>query len=133
VAQSAQTLANITAATDLKRFDLAAKDPGVTAQVVFSRSAGVALSATRLPAAPPGKTWQLWLVSPGHATSVGTLTADAERTTATFEPPADLPRSVIRAMLTLEPSGGSSQPTGTAYALSALSLTAPAPPAPQAP
>ena len=133
VAQSAQTLANITAATDLKRFDLAAKDPGVTAQVLFSRSAGVALSATRLPAAPLGRTWQLWLVSPGHATSVGTLTADDERTSATFEPPADLPRSVIRAMLTLEPSGGSSQPTGAAYALSALSLTAPVPPAPQAP
>ena len=105
VAQSAQTLATITAAADLKRFDLAAKDPGVTAQVLFSRSTGVALSASRLPAAPPGHTWQLWLVSPGHATSVGTLTADADRTNAVFEPPATLPRAVIRAMLTLEPAG----------------------------
>ncbi len=125
VAQSAQTLATITAAADLKRFDLAAKDPGVTAQVLFSRSTGVALSASRLPAAPPGHTWQLWLVSPGHATSVGTLTADADRTSAVFEPPANLPRAVIRAMLTLEPAGGSSQPTGSAYALSPLSLVAP--------
>ena len=125
VAQSAQTLATITAAADLKRFDLAAKDPGVTAQVLFSRSTGVALSAGRLPAAPPGRTWQLWLVSPGHATSVGTLTADADRTSAVFEPPANLPRAVIRAMLTLEPAGGSSQPTGSAYALSPLSLVAP--------
>jgi anti-sigma-K factor RskA len=125
VAQSAQTLATITAATDLKRFDLAARDPGVTAQVLFSRSTGVALSATRLPAAPPGQTWQLWLVSPGRATSVGTVTADADRTSAVFESPANLPRAVIRAMLTLEPAGGSSQPTGSAYALSALTLAAP--------
>jgi hypothetical protein len=125
VAQSAQTLATIAAATDLKRFDLAARDPGVTAQVLFSRSTGVALTASRLPAAAPGRTWQLWLVSPGRATSVGTLTADADRTSAVFEPPANLPRAVIRAMLTLEPEGGSSQPTGSAYALSALSLVAP--------
>ena len=97
----------------------------MTAQVLFSRSTGVALSAGRLPAAPPGRTWQLWLVSPGHATSVGTLTADADRTSAVFEPPANLPRAVIRAMLTLEPAGGSSQPTGSAYALSPLSLVAP--------
>lgn len=125
VAQSAQTLATITAAGDLKRLDLAAKDPGVTAQVLFSRSTGVALSAGRLPAAPPGQTWQLWLLSPGHATSAGTLTADTDRTTAVFEPPANLPRPVIRAMLTIEPAGGSSQPTGSAYALSPLSLVAP--------
>ena len=139
VAQSAQTMATIAAAPDLRRFDLAAKDPGVSAQVLFSRSTGVALSATRLPAATPGRTWQLWLVSPGHATSVGTVTADADRTSAVFEPPANLPRAVIRAMLTLEPAGGSSQPTGSAYALSALSLAAapvastPAPPAPAPP
>ena len=134
VAQSAQTMATITAAGDLKRFDLAAKDPGVTAQVLFSRSTGVALSASRLPAAPPGQTWQLWLVSTGHATSAGTLTADTDRTSAVFELPANLPRAVIRAMLTLEPAGGSSQPTGSAYALSPLSLVAPpAPPAPAAP
>jgi len=125
VAQSAQTLATITAAADLKRFDLAAKDPGVSAQVLFSRSTGVALSASRLPAAPPGQTWQLWLVSTGHATSAGTLTADTDRTSAVFELPANLPRAVIRAMLTLEPAGGSSQPTGSAYALSPLSLVAP--------
>ena len=125
VAQSAQTLATIAAAADLKRFDLAAKDPGVTAQVLFSRSTGVALTASRLPAAPPDHTWQLWLVSPGHATSVGTLTADADRTNAVFERPANLPRAVIRAMLTLEPAGGSAQPTGSAYALSPLSLVAP--------
>jgi hypothetical protein len=125
VAQSAQTLATITAAADLKRFDLAAKDPGVSAQVLFSRSTGVALSASRLPAATPGHTWQLWLVSPGHTTSAGTLTADTDRTSAVFEPPANLPRPVIRAMLTIEPAGGSSQPTGLAYALSPLSLVAP--------
>jgi hypothetical protein len=125
VAQSAQTLATITAAADLKRFDLAAKDPGVSVQVLFSRSTGVALSASRLPAATPGHTWQLWLVSPGHTTSAGTLTADTDRTSAVFEPPANLPRPVIRAMLTIEPAGGSSQPTGLAYALSPLSLVAP--------
>jgi hypothetical protein len=128
-ARSAQTLASIAAASDLRRFDLAAKDPGVSAQVLFSRSTGVAFGATRLPAAPTGKTWQLWLVSPGVATSVGLVTADADRTSATFDVPADMPRAVIRAMLTLEPSGGSTTPTGSAYALSALALAPPAAPA----
>jgi hypothetical protein len=77
------------------------------------------------PAAPPGATWQLWLVSPGTRDQRRHLTADADRTSAVFEPPANLPRAVIRAMLTLEPAGGSSQPTGSAYALSPLLLVAP--------
>ena len=100
----------------------------MVAQVLYSRSTGVAISASKLPAAPTGKTWQLWLVSPGLAISVGTLAADSDRTSAIFEPPASPARAVIRAMLTLEPSGGSPQPTGAAYALSALSLSAPAAP-----
>ena len=126
VARSAQTLASIAAASDLRRFELEARDADVSAQVLFSRSAGVAFNASRLPSAPDGKIWQLWLVSPGRAVSAGTVTADpAGRTSAIFDAPANLPRAVIRAMLTAEPAGGSSQPTGVAYALSPLTLTTP--------
>src|SRR5206468_7502532 len=75
-ARSAQTLASIAAASDLHRFDLAARDADVSVQVLFSRSAGVAFSASRLPSPPDGKIWQLWLVSPGRAVSAGTVTAD---------------------------------------------------------
>ena len=72
-----------------------------------------------------GESTHIKFASPIAIISVGTLTADADRTSAVFEPPATLPRAVIRAMLTLEPAGGSSQPTGSAYALSPLSLVAP--------
>jgi hypothetical protein len=125
-ARSAQTLASIAAASDLHRFDLAARDADASVQVLFSRSAGVAFSASRLPSPPDGKIWQLWLVSPGRAVSAGTVTADpAGRATAIFDVPTNVPRAVIRAMLTAEPAGGSSQPTGAAYALSPLPLTTP--------
>lgn len=113
-ARSAQALALIASAADLWRFDLRGR-PGQTAQVLWSRTQGVAVAATGLPVPPAGKTYQVWLVTAGRATSAGLLSVDSTgRASAVFDAPAGLPRPVIRSVITLEPDGGSASPTGPA-------------------
>ena len=53
-AQSAQALAILLAAPDLHRFDLTGDERRVAAQVLWSRSQGLAFSASQLPAPPAG-------------------------------------------------------------------------------
>lgn len=125
-ARSAQMLALIASATDLWRFDLAGRK-GQAAQVLWSRTQGVAVNARGLATPPPGKTYQVWLITPGRATSAGVLPVDETgRASVVLESPAGLPRPVTRAVITLEPDGGSEAPTGP-VALSAPSAAPPAP------
>jgi hypothetical protein len=113
-ARSAQALATLLAAPDLHRFDLSDSDSRVAAQVLWSRSQGVAFSASRLPAAPAGKGYQLWLLTPARSAGVGVITPDTNgRASAFFDPIANLPRPIVRAVLTLEESANVTQPTGT--------------------
>jgi hypothetical protein len=132
-ARAAQALATLLAAPDLYRFDLEADSPRVAAQVLWSRSQGVAFSASRLPAPPPGQTYQLWLLTPTRTTSVGLITPDANgRASAIFDPIAHLPRPIVRAVMTVEPAAGAAQPTGNPYLASperTLDTSVPAPPA----
>ena len=115
-ARSAQALATLLAAPDLHRFDLSGDSSRVAAQVLWSRSQGIAFSATRLPAAPTGKTYQLWLLTPSRAASIGLISPDGNgRASAFFDPPASLPRPIIRAMMTLEDAAGAALPTATPY------------------
>jgi hypothetical protein len=123
-ARSAQLLSLIASAGDLRRFDLRGRD-GQAAQVLWSRTEGVAVNARELAAPPPGQAYQVWLIAPGQAISAGTLPVGSSgRASAVFDPPAALPRAILRAIITLEPAGGSPAPTGEAL------LVAPAPPAP---
>ena len=78
-ARSAQMLALIASAADLLRFDLVGQQ-GQAAQVLWSRTQGVAINAQGLTAPPPGKTYQVWLISPGQATSAGVLQVDSDWT-----------------------------------------------------
>jgi hypothetical protein len=124
-AQSAQALAVLLAAPDLHRFDLAGVERRVAAQVLWSRSQGLAFSASQLPAPPAGRAYQLWLLTPSSTTSVGMITPDANgRASALFDPIANLPRPIVRALMTIESASGSRQPTGTPY------LASPTPEAP---
>jgi hypothetical protein len=129
-ARAAQMLALIASSADLLRFDL--KGQQGQAQVLWSRSQGVAVNATGLGAPPPDKTYQLWLITPGQATSAGILQVDATgRASAVFDSPAELPRPVRGAAVTMEPSGGSPAPTGSPVL--APAVPAPAVAAPPAP
>lgn len=125
--RSAQIVSAVAAAGDLRRFDLAAREGGGAAQVLWSRSQGIAVTASDLPPAPEGRAYQLWLLTPDRAASVGLLPVEPSgRINAVFEPPAGLPRPIVRAMITVEPAGGSEAPTGPP----ALAQAPPAAPAP---
>lgn len=88
---------------------------GGTATVVFSRvrNAGV-LVMNDVPPPAPGTVYQMWLVSPGGATSAGTMDAAAvaPSTTAVLDNLGDSTKLAF----TVEPPGGSTQPTGALIA-----------------
>ena len=73
-------------------------------------------TASNLPAPPPGRAYQLWVLTAQPAPiSAGMLVVDASgRVTARFDTPLDLPRPVAMAV-TLEPEGGVPAPTGEKY------------------
>jgi len=116
-AREAQMLAAILAAADLRRLELAGETGGrITAHVLLSRSQGVSFSASRLAPPPAGQGYQLWLLSPDAATSAGVLPPPSNgRTLAVFGIPMRLPRPIVAARVTIEPAGGSAQPTGPVY------------------
>jgi hypothetical protein len=119
-ARAAHTLALIAAASDLRRFDIAAREGQARAQVLWSRAHGVAISGSGFPAPPPGRQYVVWLVTPATAVPAGPLEVDRSgRATAVLDPRSDLPRPVVRAMVTLEPAGGSSTPTAPAVLVAA--------------
>jgi hypothetical protein len=118
VAREAQMLATILAAADLQRFDLVYATNGRrAAQVLWSRSQGLSFSAARLAGPPRGRSYQLWLLTPETAASVGTLQVGTDgRTSATFAPPDRLPRPIVGASVTIEPGAGDSrEPKGSVY------------------
>jgi hypothetical protein len=135
-AQAAQAIASILAATDLLRFELAPASAAAgdgPAIVLVSRRQGVAVAATRLVAPPKGWEYQLWLMAPGRAVATGLLRPDdGGRANAAFDLPADLPRPLLGALLTLEPAGGSSEPSGeVVFRRAARPPDATPPPVPQ--
>ena len=114
----AQSEVAVLAAPDLARIDLAGQPaaPSASARAFWSRSRGLVFTASNLPAPPPGRAYQLWVLTAQPAPiSAGMLTPDANgRVNARFDTPADLPRPVAMAV-TLEPEGGVPAPTGDKY------------------
>lgn len=114
----AQSAVAVLAAPDLSSIDLAGQPaaPDATARAFWSRSRGLVFTASNLPAPPPGRAYQLWVLTADPAPiSAGMLTRDADgRVNARFDTPPDLPRPVAMAV-TLEPEGGVPSPTGDKY------------------
>lgn len=83
----------------------------MTAEVAYSRQLGKgAITVTGLPAAPDGKTYQLWYVGADDvARSAGLLDAEADGT-ASMVLEGD-PNSAAAVGMTVEPAGGSPSPT----------------------
>ena len=108
----------VLAAPDLARIDLAGQPaaPNATARAFWSRSRGLVFTASNLPPPPPGRAYQLWVLTAQPAPiSAGMLTLDANGgVNARFDTPPDLPRPVAMAV-TLEPEGGVPSPTGDKY------------------
>jgi hypothetical protein len=128
-ATAAQLVALIVASADAHRLELTSpggRSPAV-ARLLWSRSQGVALTASRLPAPPPGRTYQLWLVTRTTPASVGLVTPNGSGPTSVAFPwPAGLRRMVIGAMVTIEPADGSRQPSGAPWLASPSPTPVPA-------
>ena len=114
----AQSAVAVLAAPDLARIDLAGQPaaPRASARAFWSRSRGMVFTASNLPAPPPGRAYQLWVLTKLSAPiSAGMLTLDANgRVNATIATPPDIPTPVAMAV-TLEPEGGVPAPTGDKY------------------
>jgi len=108
----------VLAAPDLARIDLAgqAVAPSAAARAYWSRSRGLVLTASNLPALPAGRTYQLWVLTKDPAPmNAGLLKPDRDgRLTYTLVTPVDMPNPVAMAV-TLEPEGGVPAPTGEKY------------------
>jgi hypothetical protein len=114
----AQSTVAVLAAPDLARIDLAGQPaaPGASARAFWSRSRGLVFTASNLPPPPPGRAYQLWVLTAQPAPiSAGMLKPDGSgRVNALFATPPDLPTPVAMAV-TLEPEGGVPAPTGDKY------------------
>jgi anti-sigma-K factor RskA len=116
-ADQAQNAMAVLAAPDMVRIDLAGQSPAqqATARALWSRNRGMVFTATDLPLAPPGRVYQVWVVTANAPVSAGLLSADASgRATAFFNTPPDIAPPVAIAV-TLEPAGGVTAPTGQRY------------------
>lgn len=115
-ARQAEIVGEILAAPDLTRYNLsgAAAAPRAFGHVLWSRSRGLVLSASRLPVPPEGRTYQLWFSTASGPVSIGTFTPDAEgrATLASDEPPA-VRQIVSGVSVTMERAGGAATPAGS--------------------
>jgi anti-sigma-K factor RskA len=102
-------LAQVAAAADAQRVG-STKD-GVTTEVVYSRQLGkAAISVKGLPPAPDGKTYQLWYIGAGGAiTSAGLFGVDADGSGQALLAGQAAPTDKVA--VSVEPAGGSTQPT----------------------
>jgi anti-sigma-K factor RskA len=109
---------SLLAAPDVRRVDLRGQaSPQAGARAYFSRTRGVYFVASDLPSIPADKAYQLWFVLPGGANpvSASVFTPDAGgRAELIANVPAGMTDPSVLAV-TLEPAGGSPQPTTTPF------------------
>src|SRR5262249_47814145 len=101
-AAEAQSTVIVLVAPDLSRVALQGQPkvaPSATARAFWSRSRGLVFTASDLPALPPGRVYQLWIVSAQAAVSAGLLTPDSNgRVYAVFDTSPDVPKPVAFAV-----------------------------------
>jgi len=117
----AQLRMAVLTAPDLARVDLAGQTPAPRAsgRAFWSRTRGLVFAASALPALPPGRTYQLWVVTAQQPISAGLIRPDdSGAVTAFFATPPDIPPPVAMAV-TIEPEGGVPAPTGDKYLVGA--------------
>lgn len=105
-------------APDLARINLAGQPdaPDARAVAYWSRARGMVFNASKLPPPPPGKTYQVWVLTADPAPiSAGLIEPDINgQVDVVFATPSDIPQPVAVAV-TLEPAGGVPSPTGAKY------------------
>src|SRR5215467_15604801 len=125
VATNAQRELSVLAAPDVAHVDLKGQAiaPQASARALWSRSRGGLLLATsNLPALPPGRTYQLWVISgkmPPISDNWIFKTDASGGVTTMFATPATLPPPTAMAV-SIEPDGGVPAPTGPLYLVGSL-------------
>jgi len=115
----------ILTAPDVVRVDLQGQPvaPDAAGRVYWSRSRGLVFTASRLPALPAAKIYQLWFVTPGGPVSAGLVQPAASGdSVVTFPTPANMGAPVALA-ITIEPAGGVPAPTGDRYLIGTVGRT----------
>ena len=89
--------------------------PEARARAFWSRNRGLVFAATNLPALPPGRVYQVWVLTAGAPISAGLVSPDASgAATAMLDTAPDIPPPAGVAV-SLEPEGGVPAPTGAIY------------------
>jgi anti-sigma-K factor RskA len=112
-ANDLERVAAVTAAPDARTTDLKGTGQGTaTLRITYSPSVGrsVVVGAD-MPAAPDGKTYQLWFVTNGTPQSAGVFEPNDKGTMRTVLGTTPSDGQIVA--LTIEPDGGSTQPTTT--------------------
>jgi anti-sigma-K factor RskA len=118
--QSQQTVIAILRDPATQVVALAGQAPAPTARarMMWHAKAGGVFVATGLPAAPEGKTYQLWAIAGGNApVSAGVFSVDASGTGSLSVRPLPGVSTVSAFAVTLEPAGGLPAPSGEMYLL----------------
>ena len=106
-----QAISLLLSAPEAKLLTHTVTNGGVATVVLAADRHELAVVTTGLPALPPGKVYQLWLIGKPKTVSAGLLPAAKNGQT-----PAVLATGVVKGDtlgLTVEPAGGSAQPTTT--------------------
>jgi len=122
VSVQTQRALDVLVAPDLARIDLAGQPtaPSARARALWSRQRGMVFTASNLPQAPAGRSYQLWVVTANAKVSAGLIAPDENgRVNGVFATPPDIETPVAVAV-TLEPAGGMPQPTGPFYLLGSV-------------
>ncbi len=86
-------------------------------KIYWDEQANKWIVSAKLPPAPEGKVYQLWFVTPEEKISAGLIETDSSgKGFALVDGPGDASR-LAAAAITLEPAGGSDQPTSPIYML----------------
>lgn len=125
VAGQADLAVAILTATDMRRIDLqgfeASRD--ATARAYWSATRGLLIVADRLPAPPPGRTYQVWLIGDGGAGPVSAGLIDPQgsgRGMLIVPPPAGAGSGSVTVAVTDEPRGGLAAPSGSKHLAGSL-------------
>ena len=108
---------SILTASDMHRIDLtgfeASRD--ATARAYWSPRRGLLIVADRLPAPPPGRIYQVWIIESGSAApvSAGLINSTGGRGMLIVPPPGGVGDRAITVAVTDEPPGGLTAPTGS--------------------
>jgi anti-sigma-K factor RskA len=114
---------SVLSSPEVQTIELAGQEPapGSSARVYWDVQGARWVVTADLPPAPEGKVYQLWFVTPDAKISAGLISLDKNGHGFTV---VQFPSSVTQlnaAAITLEPEGGSEQPTMPIYALGAPS------------